>query len=318
MTEVERAYRLLDGGNVSEALRCLEESAAAGDAQGFLELAVWFLEGRVVPRDLARSRECFRRAGDLGELKAEHVYICFLANGVGGNADWRTAKERLQRLSSQDESAARQLELLGAMAIDDEGYPVERPVSRQVSEAPRVWMFDKLVSPAECQYLIDTAKPLLQQSVIVDPATGQMRPHPVRTSEGAQFPWASEDLVISALNRRIAAASGTGEACGEPLQVLSYGPGQEYRAHFDALPPGDNQRILTMLIYLNENYEGGETLFTKTGFSVAGRRGDGLLFRNALPSGAPDPSTEHAGLPVRSGQKFIASRWIRERPLMAR
>jgi prolyl 4-hydroxylase len=70
-----------------------------------------------------------------------------------------------------------------------------------------------------------------------------------------------------------------------------------------------------MLVYLNEGYKGGETLFTRTGFKFAGRRGDGLLFRNARSGAIPDPDAEHAGLPVLSGDKVIASRWIREKPI---
>jgi prolyl 4-hydroxylase len=190
-------------------------------------------------------------------------------------------------------------------------------VGLQLSVTPEVWRFNDFASLTECLYLIETAEPLLQQSVVVDPVTGQFRPHPVRTSEGATFPWVSEDLVVTALNRRIAVASGTDASCGEPLQVLRYRPGQEYRPHLDALPTGANQRVLTMLVYLNEDYEGGETLFSRTGLKYAGKAGDGLLFRNANPDGVPDPSAEHAGLPVLAGEKYVASRWIRERPLMA-
>ena len=101
---------------------------------------------------------------------------------------------------------------------------------------------------------------------------------------------------------------------GEPLQVLRYRPGQQYRNHYDAIAGLDNQRALTMLVYLNDAYQGGETRFVRTGLAVRGRKGDALLFRNILPDGRPDPMSEHAGLPVVSGTKLIASRWIRERP----
>jgi prolyl 4-hydroxylase len=317
MTDVERARQLLSGGDARQALLCLERGAAAGDSASLLELAVWCLEGRNLPRDLARSRDYFRRAGELGDLTAEQVYICFLANGVGGEADWQGAKERLRKLAETEPKAKRQIELISAMALDDQGQAQQRPAGRQLSTTPEVWAFEHFASAAECQYLIDTAKPLLEQSLIVDPATGQLRPHPVRTSEGAMFPWVSADVVITALNRRIAAASTTDAGSGEPLQVLRYRPGQQYRPHLDALPSGENQRILTMLIYLNDGYQGGETLFTRTGLKFAGKTGDALLFRNAAPSGSPDPNAEHAGLPVVSGEKYIASRWIRERPMVA-
>ena len=97
---------------------------------------------------------------------------------------------------------------------------------------------------------------------------------------------------------------------GEPLQILRYRPGQEFKPHRDCTEDVANQRILTMLIYLNEDYSGGETFFLKTGLKVRGRRGDALLFRNADDNGAPDMDTLHAGLPVQSGEKYLASRWI--------
>jgi prolyl 4-hydroxylase len=127
------------------------------------------------------------------------------------------------------------------------------------------------------------------------------------------FPWIDESPAIHAINQRLATVSDTPVANGEPLQILRYSPGQEYRAHHDALPHTDNQRILTMLVYLNDGFEGGETKFLKTGLSVKGDIGDALLFRNADKQGRPDPNALHAGLPVRAGQKLIASRWIHEK-----
>jgi prolyl 4-hydroxylase len=316
MADVESAYRLLNAGDVRQAIACLGRAAAGDDPASLLELAVWYLEGRQVRRDLVRSREYFRRAGELGEITAERVYICFLANGVGGEAHWQASKDRLRKLAVTDAKAAEQIGLVDAMALDERGYPRTTPNRRQLSISPEVWAFDDFATPAECRYLMATAAPLLEQSVVVDPGTGQPRPHPIRTSEGAVFPWVSADLVITALNQRIAAASGTGAECGEPLQILRYRPGQEYRPHMDALPAGENQRVLTMLVYLNEGYEGGETFFTRTGLKFAGKEGSGLLFCNALSGGFPDPNAQHAGLPVVKGEKFIASRWIRERPML--
>jgi prolyl 4-hydroxylase len=121
----------------------------------------------------------------------------------------------------------------------------------------------------------------------------------------------AEDLVVNALNRRIAALSGTGIDQGEPLQLLRYRPGGEYKPHMDALPAEPNQRILTVLVYLSDDYEGGETAFPNAGLSFRGRTGDALLFRNTGADGRPDPLSLHAGLPVARGIKYLASRWIR-------
>ncbi|HEX6603922.1 MAG TPA: 2OG-Fe(II) oxygenase [Sphingomicrobium sp.] len=313
MSEVEQAHQLVAAGQPRRGAELLGRAAARGDDEAALELAIWLLEGRLVPRDLAAAREQFRHAGELGSIPGLNVHIAFLANGIGGAADWSAALELLRDLGMRDPLAERQLALIEAMDLPPEGYPASPPQGQQLSDRPQARTFERLLSNEECAYVIERARPLLQPSVIVDPSTGQMRPHPVRTSEGAAFPWASEDLVISAINRRIAAASGTDVVQGEPLQVLRYWPGQEYRPHFDALPTGENQRIVTVLVYLNDGYKGGETEFTRTGVRFAGRTGDALLFRNALADGAPDDMSQHAGLPVRSGEKLIATRWIRER-----
>jgi prolyl 4-hydroxylase len=293
----------------------LRAAADAGDAAAALKLATLELEGQLIPRDLVAARRHFQRAGELGSDVGQNVFIAFLANGIGGEPDWAGAVDLLRTMAG-DPRAARQLELLAGMELTDTGFPVRVAQGDMLCERPQAWTFSKLFSAAECAYLIDAADPLLQPSVIVDPSTGQLRPHPVRTSDGAAFPWALEDLVISALNRRIAAATRTDLSQGEPLQVLRYAPGPEYRPHFDALPAGANQRVLTMLVYLNEGYAGGETAFTRQGTTFAGRTGDALLFRNALDDGSPDIESQHAGLPVRAGEKFIATRWIREKPLI--
>ena len=161
--------------------------------------------------------------------------------------------------------------------------------------------------------MIERSGPGLRASLVVDPRTGQQVPNPVRTSDAVGYPLVSESPAIHALCRRLAEASNTHVKQGEPLQVLRYRPGQEYRPHFDAIANDDNQRVMTFLVYLNDDYEGGETEFLSTGLKVRGRKGDGLLFRNAELSGAPDPNSQHAGLPVTAGEKYLASRWIRER-----
>lgn len=310
---VARAYQLLNAGRRNEALAALEAGAAAGDSDCLVELAVWHLEGAIVPRDLKRARDLFRRAGEAGHRRAMMVHVSLLGNGTGGPRDWSGAQGLLRTAAHGDPDAARLLGLLERMQLTDDGDPRSVPEPKRLSDAPDVRLFPGLLNEEECGYLIDSASPLLAPSVVVDPATGRMVPNPVRTSDGAAFPWVDENPVIHAINRRIAAAGGVDVATGEPLQVLRYRPGQEYRPHHDALPNTDNQRILTMLVYLNDGYEGGETIFLKTGLRVKGALGDALLFRNADARGRPDPNAQHAGLPVLAGEKLIASRWIHEK-----
>lgn len=200
------------------------------------------------------------------------------------------------------------------MENDDEGDPLSPPILELVSDSPSIRWARSLFSPEECELLRDIATPYLNASMIVDPTTGQMRPDPVRTSEAAAFPWIDETPFIHALNRRIAAASRTSVEQGEPLQVLRYSPGQEYRSHSDALAGVDNQRVMTVLVYLNDGFEGGETSFPAADLNLRGGVGDALIFANVDGEGRPDPRATHAGRPVVNGRKWVASRWIRERP----
>ena len=313
MNRIEQAYQLVDRGEAQAAVGLLEDGGHAGDADCWVELATWFLGGQIVPRDLSKSRECFRLASEAGHQQARSIHIALLANGTGGPPDWQGAVTLLSDLAATSKDAADELALLSRMAIDDAGNPTLIPSPERLSDAPEVSLFRQLLTSEECRYLIASAEPRFQPSVIVDPASGQLRPHPVRTSDNAFFPWIDESPAIHAINRRLAAASRTEVHSGEPLQVLRYRPGQEYRPHHDALPHTDNQRILTMLVYLNDQFDGGETLFLSTGLKVKGGVGDALLFRNADADGRPDPMAQHAGLPVTAGEKLLASRWIHEK-----
>jgi prolyl 4-hydroxylase len=202
------------------------------------------------------------------------------------------------------------------MNLDEQGFPASPPPREPLSASPHVEAAPALVTAEECAYLLSLASPALQPSVVVDPATGRMVQHPIRRSDAAMFGVHAEDVAVNALNRRIAAVSGTTPAQGEPLQVLRYRVGGEYRAHSDALPGEANQRVMTVLVYLTDGYGGGETMFLRTGLKYRGEVGDALLFRNVTATGAPDPLALHAGLPVTRGEKMIASRWIRARPFV--
>ena len=296
----------------------LKQAESSGDALAARELALWCLTGRLIRRDLTASRALFERAARLGDPTSSAITRAFIAGGVGGAADWRRAMLLLKDAARQDPQAAAQLQLIQSMNLTDDGEPLGDFRATVLSEAPEVRLFPALFSKAECDYLINVAKPALQPSIVIDPETGRHVPNPVRTSSGVSFPFVDENPAIHALNRRLAATSGTDVKAGEPLWVLHYAPGEQYREHSDALPGAapNQQRVLTFLVYLNDDYEGGETTFPAAGVKVRGRTGDGLLFRNASPDGTPDPRAMHAGLPVSRGAKLIASRWIRAAPLV--
>jgi len=311
----DRVEALVANEDIAGALALLHEAVERSDPHGLFVLAAWMLSGRRVPRDLPRARDLFRRAAEAGHNDAGAVHTAFLANGTGGVADWKGALEWLGHRSRTCPAARRQRDLIAAMALTSEGEPAQLPESTMLSRAPHIRAVRGLFSVAECAYLIEAAGPMFEPSLVVDPRSGRLISDPVRTADVAAFPLAIENPAIHALNRRLAAATGTGVTQGEPLQILRYGAGQQYKPHLDTLADDDNQRIITALIYLNDGYAGGETWFPSTGKAMRGAPGDALIFRNVIASGEPDPASRHAGMPVGSGTKYLASRWIRAAPL---
>lgn len=309
--------RMIAAGARAEAMLLVHRRAAAGDPSAWFVLACWKWDSAFRPGDLAQARALFAQAGAAGHRDSAACITNLLANGVAGERDWAGALARLRAEARSDPRRQAASRLLAKMKLTPEGDPARLAPSRRLSAAPEVQLFQRLFTPAECDHLAGTAGPNLGPSTIVNPDTGRPEPDPIRTSESCELPWFVEDPAVHALNRRLAAATGTSVEQGEPLQVLRYSAGQQYRPHADSVPGLANQRVLTALVYLNDGYEGGGTTFPRVGLTVEGRRGDVLVFRNASADGRVDPMSVHAGLPVSSGTKLLASRWIRQHRIVS-
>ena len=313
----DRAESLAAQGRVAEALAMLDQAIADGDALAALTLADWRMAGSLIPRDLGVARRLYGHAAELGSDEAAPVHIALLANGAGGSGRyWGQALALLEARASHDPAARRQVALLAQMGLDAVGDPLAAAERSIIHDLPRIELLPQFLTGDECRYLAEIALPRLAPSVVFDPNTGQQRQDPVRTASSAGFPFVAEDPVLHAINRRIAAATATRYEQGEPLQVLSYSAGQEYKLHSDALPGGGvNQRVATFLVVLSDGYSGGATAFPRLGLELTGQPGDALSFSNTDSVGQPDPAMWHAGLPVGHGHKLMLSKWIREADL---
>lgn len=309
---IDEANRLFAQRRIEEGLALLARAGDAGNVDALMQLAVLDFAGSHGPRNLPRGRKWLRRAVEIGHVDGALMEIALVANGSGQDqANWREALALLRKAAKGDPVAAEQLALVDQMKLDDQGRPDRAPVGETLSTAPHVVRYPALFSLGECARIAAVAGPMLEPSAIVDPTTGALRPHPIRTSMAAVIGPAKEDLVIRAINHRLAAITGTTTEQGEPLSVMRYDVAQQYRMHVDALPGVDNQRIKTAIIYLNHGYQGGETLF-EHGPKIAGRQGDTIVFDNVKSDGLPDLLSRHAGLPIAGGVKWIATRWIRQ------
>lgn len=307
---LQQAITLSNAGRNDEAAAIVTRLAASGNEQALFLLGQMQWGGGIVAQDPAAARTNFARAAAAGHPAAQIISTNLLASGIAGARNWAGAVMRLAGEAAIDPRRKVQIDLLGKMALDSNGDPAKQRVPEPVSESPWVQRFCGLLTAAECAYLIDLAQRSFAPAQVRS-ASGGMKLDPIRNSDEATLHWMIEDPVVHAINRRIAGHSQTSPEQGEALQILRYKPGQLFRAHYDFNPTLDNQRVLTALTYLNHDYRGGETLFLKTGLKIHGRKGDVVVFRNTLADGSIDPMSEHAGMPVTSGVKFLASRWIR-------
>lgn len=186
---------------------------------------------------------------------------------------------------------------------------------------PVVAVFDNLLSLEECDELVRLSSAKLTRSTIVDPTTGKSEVIEARSSYGTFFTL-NENPFIATLDRRIATVMNWPIENGEGIQILNYKIGGEYKPHFDYFSwdePGSEihlarggQRVSTLVMYLNDVEEAGETIFPSIGLSITPKKGSALYFEYCNSQGQVDPLTLHGGTPVAAGSKWIATKWMRQ------
>ncbi|HUR90482.1 MAG TPA: 2OG-Fe(II) oxygenase [Ramlibacter sp.] len=185
---------------------------------------------------------------------------------------------------------------------------------------PRILVFGGLLSDEECDQLMDLARPRLARSLTVATQTGGEEVNADRTSNGMFFQRGENELV-SRIEERIGRLLNWPVENGEGLQVLHYTPGTEYKPHYDYFDPAapgtptilrrGGQRVGTVIMYLAEPEKGGGTCFPDVHMEVAPRRGNAVFFSYERPH--PTTKSLHGGAPVLAGEKWIATKWLRER-----
>jgi prolyl 4-hydroxylase len=283
----------------------------------------------------------------LSEAEAVHTLAMHAAEETGVPADWNAAIDHLQRAAELGHGLARS-ELaaffgdwaLARAVLSNDALPgtmwerlrrsvdlagwLTPPIPRILSASPRIATVEAIAPPELCDWLIERARSKLEPAGVYDHETGHQRVESVRTNSACYFPWKESDLLLLALRARMASAAELPVYAMESTAVLHYTVGQQFLPHFDFLDvskpghakdvTGRGQRVLTFLISLNEDYEGGETEFPALGKRWKGRKGNGLFFWNVEPDGTMDRRTLHAGLAPTRGEKWLLSQWIRGKP----
>ncbi|HEX7440976.1 MAG TPA: 2OG-Fe(II) oxygenase [Caldimonas sp.] len=185
---------------------------------------------------------------------------------------------------------------------------------------PRVLVFGGLLSDDECDEMIELARQRLARSETVQTETGSSEVNAARTSEGMFFE-RGEFALCARIEARIAALLRWPVENGEGLQVLRYRAGAEYKPHYDYFDPAQagtaallrrgGQRVASLICYLNSPPRGGSTVFPDVGLEIAPIKGNAVFFSYDRPH--PGTRTLHGGAPVEEGEKWVTTKWVRER-----
>ncbi len=177
-------------------------------------------------------------------------------------------------------------------------------------EDPKIAILGNVVSEGECEELIRLSKDRMNRSKI----GSKHEVSDIRTSSSTFLP---EDDVTARIEKRMAQIMNVPVEHGEGLHILNYKQGQEYKAHYDyfksKVKPTNNPRISTLVLYLNDVEEGGETYFPHMNLSVSPHRGMGVYFEYFYSDPVINERTLHGGSPVTAGEKWAATMWVRRK-----
>jgi prolyl 4-hydroxylase len=325
-------------GRHDEAINELARATQAGDIEAMTELGKRLVLGDRAPLLPQDGAGLLVDAMKAGSAEAAVRLAAMAALGAYTEKSWGGALAMLVRAAEQGSASARgQLHVLARRppaAVPPEGWRslaesvdlsawLAPPPGVTLHERPTVRCFAEFITDQACDWLMERARGRLKRALIYDPAYGGDVADQMRTNSATGFDLMDADLVQIAIQYRMAAAVGLPVDNMEGPTVLHYKPGEQITEHFDFVNPRmpnyedeisrRGERIITFLIYLNDDYGGGETEFPQLGVRHKGRRREALFFVNALPNGQPDTRMVHAGRPPTDGEKWIVSQFIRNR-----
>ena len=333
------AHKLDEAQRFSEATDALSRAANAGSWHARYLVGLRLLVGLGAPMMPAQGIGLITESA-ANDGEAAHRLGVLSALGAHVEQSWPTAFDWLGRAAELgSEIARRQLGLLAdrrpptsarspTWAEQIQTIDLHRwltlPATHVLSPDPSIGSLDEFIPAEISAWLIERAKGKLQRAWVYNGAAPRV--DQARTNTGAQFNLMEADLVTVLVQARMAAAAHVGLNQLEAMMVLHYAVGEAFVDHFDFVDPRSpnaaddiarhGQRIITFLIYLNEGCEGGETAFPRLGLAHKPRAGEALFFHNTDAQGAPDLRTLHAGRPPRSGEKWVVSQFIRNRPMV--
>lgn len=314
----------------------LREDAKRGSASAATAAALRLLVGRDAPFEPKEAVELLFWAAEREDPNALCQAATIRATGAFSAPSWFDALDLLQQAAQRGSTRAQgQLRILAhdqtssdwralRARVDIKAWATP-PERRSICEAPRIRAVDKFMPVAVCDWLMARGQGKYQASMMFDGKKSNFLAS--RTCSDFKFDIVEADCILQVVRERVAAITGMPTVAFEPPQIFHYALGQEIKPHYDALRLGDQgygqsgdykgDRVATFLLYLNDDYDGGELEFPKVGLRHRGKAGDGVYFAHIDEHGVPDRQSLHAALPVTRNEKFILSQWIHDRPFAA-
>lgn len=278
----------------------LTSAASRGDADALAQMATLKAAGAWMPQNWNEALDILQQAAERGSVRAQGQLMILGDRTLGPNWGALRASVDLKRWFSV-------------------------PGRRAICERPRIRVVDKFVPVEVCDWLLARAAGRYERSKMFD---GQKSTFlATRTCSDFKFDIIDADLVMQIVRERVALITTIPTAAFEPPQIFHYALGEEIKAHYDALRLGDQgygqggsykgDRIATLLLYLNDDYDGGELEFPHVKIRHKGKAGDAIYFAHVDANGVPDRMSLHAALPITRNEKFILSQWIHDRAFTA-
>ncbi len=344
--QIELAARRDAAGQHDEAIDLLTRAGRAGDPEALRILGLRLMTGKNAPPLPVQGAKLLAESARGGDPLAASMTAVLL--GGGFFAPQMEQGSRLPAALRRGGGVAAQAQLaimtidprLAALAStphpDDDlwrrlrqGVDVSAwtgaPPGQALSQTPLVKSVKGLIPHQACDWIIEQSRNRLIRAEVHDPRTGKTIMGQTRTNRVANFELVDTSQLNLFIQAKISAASGAPTRMMEAFAILNYAVGEEASEHFDYLEPSVpayaaeiaqlGQRVATCLLYLNDDYEGGETGFPELGIRHRGGKGDALIFFSADDRGTPDPRTVHAGRPPTAGEKWVLSQFIRNRAI---
>ena len=288
------------------AIDCFRRAAAGGDIVSSFNLAWCLLQEKDAGAGISEAAHCLRRAA------AAH-YPCAEA-----------------MLSDLPPSTAPAAPVVASAALQIDAslslYPAPQEIEHKtINEDPGIKVFENVLTMTDCAHLMMLSLPGLRRAHVIDPDGGRDgQVSDIRTSMSTYLPFGVVDLIGRYIELKIIAATGEQLETSEPMSILRYAPGEYYRPHVDYFNPklktsrelleDGGQRTASAVTYLAAPAAGGGTSFPNLNLSVPAVTGSTLWFRNCHADGRIDERSLHAGDTVDDGEKWVVTKWFRERP----